>query len=288
VQVPASLAPGRAEDASAAPLIHRSIDVVSIPARNAPPERRSEDGRAHPRPSSGAVHGEDAASTPVPALVRSVLGRPVREAISDASGARASTGTTPAAALRPPFLPPVVRRALPGHEPATPRPVRPPPLPQPKAEASFPADDAAWLSAARPEGAPGGNAADPPANATTAHDAAASYLPALPWGTRRDTTPIAGSTQDVATIPALRWPARGPAAAPAVMTGVLAITDSLRAHVTKEVQQAKDAVDRAVASRRPEPRPAAGLIPDDDTVRKMLVRMRTLIQEERFRSGMLR
>jgi hypothetical protein len=74
-------------------------------------------------------------------------------------------------------------------------------------------------------------------------------------------------------------------ASPITVKSVVEVADSLRSFVAREVNEQ---VDRAVASRPiAEPaRPASP--PADEAARRMMAQMRTLAQEERFRSGKLR
>jgi hypothetical protein len=84
-----------------------------------------------------------------------------------------------------------------------------------------------------------------------------------------------------------RLPQREARTAPAAMRDVVEVANSLRSFVAQEVREVKDAVAR-VATRRPAAPPSESPVPTDDSVRKLLSRMRTLMQEERFRSGKLR
>jgi hypothetical protein len=114
----------------------------------------------------------------------------------------------------------------------------------------------------------------------------------LPWGasaiTRSSRAVIADTAPPIEAAVPLRLPGRAPRAAPVTLGSVVEVADSLRTFVAKEVQEVKDAVSRAVASRPPEPLPQASPMPSDDTVRKLLSKLRTMMQEERFRSGKLR
>jgi hypothetical protein len=96
----------------------------------------------------------------------------------------------------------------------------------------------------------------------------------------------AAQTVEANAAPA-RLPERDARAAPIAMKSFVEVADSLRTFVAKEVQGVKEAVSRA-ASHRPKVPPPAALSPTDDTVRKLLGRMRTMMQEERFRSGKIR
>jgi hypothetical protein len=114
----------------------------------------------------------------------------------------------------------------------------------------------------------------------------------LPWSVPSTARSGLAAPADAATAietPApLRLPGRDPRAAPVAISSVVEVAETLRTFVAKEVQEVKDAVGRAVASRPPEAQPSASPTPSDDTVRKLLGRMRTMMQEERFRSGKLR
>ena len=79
---------------------------------------------------------------------------------------------------------------------------------------------------------------------------------------------------------------------PVMVDAIVQIGDSLRTFVTEEIREAKDAIARA---RSPRLEPARSPLRDgsnlpltDDTVRKLLHRMRTMMEEERFRSGKIR
>ncbi len=85
---------------------------------------------------------------------------------------------------------------------------------------------------------------------------------------------------------------RGPAAAgaarhPATVRGLVEVTDSLRSFVTREVGQVREVV-ASVASRPPAAPPPPVVKVNDETARRLLGQMRSLMQEERFRSGKLR
>jgi hypothetical protein len=81
-------------------------------------------------------------------------------------------------------------------------------------------------------------------------------------------------------------PQRDGRAGPALKAFV-EVADGLRSFVAKEVREVRETVAGVAAVRR-ETAPEAGLEPTDDLVRKLLSRMRTLMQEERFRSGKIR
>jgi hypothetical protein len=111
-------------------------------------------------------------------------------------------------------------------------------------------------------------------------------VPVLPWGApsiARSRAELGPPTPDAP----LRLPQRDAHAVPVAMKRLVEVADSLRTFVTREVQEAKEAVSRA-ASRRLEPLPEPSFTPSDDAIRKLLSRMRTIMQEERFRSGKIR
>lgn len=253
--------------------------------------------RERPHLESSAAGLE--AVAPALILVRSLLGAPHREARSDSSAPLPSVRTRAPAPEAATWRDVNRQRArggwgfaweltaaLPARQPttgATPRASR--------TEASLP--QAAPAESARVERAIERSPAGPEVRGHKPHlQPTASGLEVLPWGASaitRSSQAVAADTAPPieATVP-LRLPGRAPRAAPVTIGSVVEVTDSLRTFVAKEVQEVKDVVSRAVASRPPEPLPQVSPMPSDDTVRKLLSKLRTMMQEERFRSGKLR
>jgi hypothetical protein len=117
-------------------------------------------------------------------------------------------------------------------------------------------------------------------------DLSAGEAPALAWSTPARARRPSEAVPAEAGSPA-RLPEREAHAAPVALKAFVEAANALEAFVATEVQGAKDAVRRAVAER-PAPPPAANLAPSDDVVRKLMSRMRTMMEEERFRSGKIR
>jgi hypothetical protein len=90
-------------------------------------------------------------------------------------------------------------------------------------------------------------------------------------------------------MPAL--PPRQPNGGPVALATLVEVTRMVRTLVAREEPRTGDVRevrrDGSTAEGRPV-RPAARAIPSDDDARILLRRMRTLAQEERFRSGLLR
>jgi hypothetical protein len=105
--------------------------------------------------------------------------------------------------------------------------------------------------------------------------------PAIPWA---EAPPWTAPSSE-ASASHRRLPQREATGSPAALKSVVDVTEALRSFVVQEVRELKDAVARAPA---PQPPPPASLVPSDDIARKLLNRMRTLMQEERFRSGKIR
>jgi hypothetical protein len=131
-----------------------------------------------------------------------------------------------------------------------------------------------------------------PPPALTSRDALAGHrLPArAATGTQRSALdaalPFVSGDSEHGTNGSSRTPVlpqREVSAAPAALRSVVDMTETLRTYVVREVQEVKRAL--AEVARRP---PPADIGASDDVARKLLNRMRTLTEEERFRSGKLR
>jgi hypothetical protein len=126
------------------------------------------------------------------------------------------------------------------------------------------------LSAQHEEGHP--LRADPPG---------AKVPEALPWASLSGASTAAVATaRAVASAPhALRRPS-------AMLRPLVQVADGLRSFVSQELSAVKEGMSRDAVERRPSP--PATFEPTDDTMRKLMSRMRAMMEEERFRRGNIR
>jgi hypothetical protein len=199
------------------------------------------------------------ASTPAPVLRVSRAGEAPRQTASGSAGelpwGASERVPTDGGATPEPFA---SRRGASAREPSL--PAAAPRLP--------------WMMTTEERSKPRARAIEPPA-----------MLEDLPWS-----VPVVGRSDapqaDVARADSpLPLPQRAPHAAPTAMRNVVEAAESLRTFVTREIGEVKEAVARAVATRPHAPPPSP---PTDDAVRSLMSRMRTMMQEERFRSGKIR
>lgn len=86
-------------------------------------------------------------------------------------------------------------------------------------------------------------------------------------------------------------PAREPNGGPVALATLVEVTQMMRTLVAREAAKTGEAREIRLATTQTAQRPAhppTHAIPNDDDARMLLRRMRSLAQEERFRSGMLR
>ncbi len=253
-------------------------------------------GAVHAAPTPGltarALTEERSAEGPARSLVAGA--RPGLEPEAD-GGVLERGGFAPVAAALPWSLP--TATISPTHPQAAPSPERAEPAsiaPEPPVPLLWAAPTpGSWGPLHRaPLGAAGDRRAfamgEPPKPPPHASGEAAPARELVSWGAPAIVWPAGSRSVDALPEDApARLLQREPRAAPAAMKDLVEVAESLRSFVTREVGAAKQA-GASAASRRPEPLRPPSAAQEEATARRLLSRMRTMIQEERFRSGKLR